>query len=50
MNWLEIGQKVEGLIDYLEEGVASEKEYPKTLAKLIKLAEDMVNYIDNPID
>ena len=45
MSWLELGQRVEGLKEDLE-NMRPDREYPYTLEKIIECAEQMLHLMD----
>lgn len=50
MDWLELGQRVEGLRTYVAEMANDEEEYPDTLSCIDRLLADMMDVIDEPLE
>ena len=46
MNWLEVGQRVEGLLEDMREFRKGEEEFPKTADKVIELLEQIITVMD----
>ena len=47
MNWLELAQRVEGLLEDVREFRKDEEEFPETVDKIIRLLEQTLEEMDN---